>query len=60
MQEVTINTDNFDYIEFINYYSIINYDGYVTKSEDRNNNKGILVFIPIDENRDEIIEDLKH
>lgn len=46
MQQVTINTDNFDFINSINLYRIINNSGYITKAKDRQNQDGILLFIP--------------
>ena len=36
MQEVTISTGNFDKTKF----------GYITKAKDRDENDGILIFIP--------------
>lgn len=58
MKNVTINTDNFDLINYINAYSIHGNFGYVTKAKDRNGNNGILLFIPSN-NENEIIESLK-
>ena len=46
MQKVTINTNNFDRIEYLVSNDINSLDCYVTKAEDRNGNKGALLFIP--------------
>ena len=54
MQDVTITTDNFDLIKEINIYRLeINY-GYITKAKDRENNDGILIFIPSNDINKEI------
>lgn len=59
MQDVTITTDNFDLITFINIYRLKSNFGYITKAKDRNNQNGILIFIP-SKNIDKEIHILKH
>ena len=46
MNSVTINIDNFDLVTFINIYRLKSNSGYITKAKDRNNQDGILIFIP--------------
>lgn len=57
MQDVTININNFDYIEFMNAYDFHGNDCHVTKAKDRDDNDGILLFIPTN-NPDKLIESL--
>ena len=46
MKEVTICLDNFDLVNFINIYRLKSNSGYITKAKDRDNQDGILIFIP--------------
>ena len=46
MQDITINIDNFDLVNFINIYRLKSNSGYITKAKDRDNQDGILIFIP--------------
>ena len=55
---VTINIDNFDPLNLINIYKLQNSFGYITKAKDRNDQEGILLFIPLT-NIDKIIKILE-
>ena len=57
MQEVTITLDNFNYIEFMNAYYLHGGNCYITKAKDRDDNAGVLLFIPTT-NINEIIKNL--
>ena len=46
INEVTININNFDLIEYMNSLILNGESGYITKAKDRDDNDGILLFIP--------------
>ena len=46
MKERTINTGNFNLIEYINGWILNGKQSYITKAKDREDNNGILLFIP--------------
>lgn len=60
MKEITINTENFDLIDYMSIKFLHGDFGYVTKAKDRDGNNGILLFIPTlsDNHSNELIDNL--